>query len=90
MYGLIGRCYLQGLSCCLVKHFSISGSKSVGSCEKLTGRVQCRVSRRSVVVVATIGVGVAVACSVVGYVQVVPSKGWSAIITRVNSFTVTT
>ena len=56
----------------------------------MTGRVQCRVSRRSVVVVATIGVGVAVACSVVGYVQVVPSKGWSAIITRVNSFTVTT
>ena len=56
----------------------------------MTGRVQCRVSRRSVVVVATIGVGVAVACSVVGYVQVVSSKGWSVTGTRVNSVTVTT
>ena len=82
---------LQGLSCCLVKHFNISGSEFVGSCIKSTGRKRCRVHMGERVGVATVGVGIAVACSVVGYVQVVScTKGWSPIRTCVNSFTVMT
>ena len=82
---------LQGLSCCFVKHFDISGSEFVGSCIKLTGRVICRVSRGEGVGVATVGVGIAVASSVVVYVQVVSAtKRWSVVGTRVNSVTVMT
>ena len=84
---------LQGLSCCLVKHFNISGSEvDTGStCIKSTGRVICRVPMGERVGVATTSVGIAVACSVVGYVQVVCStKGWSVSGTRVYSGTVTT
>ena len=84
---------LQGLSCCLVKHFNISGSEvDTGStCIKSTGRVICRVPMRERVGVATTSVGIAVACSVVGYVQVLCStKGWSVSGTRVYSGTVTT
>ena len=84
---------LQGLSCCLVKHFNISGSEvGIGStCIKSTGNVKCRVPRWEGVGVATFGVGIAVACSVVGYVQVVSStKHWSPIRTCVYSFTVIT
>ena len=51
---------LQGLSCCLVKHFNISGSEGV----------ICRVPMGERVGVATTSVGITVACSVVGYVQV--------------------
>ena len=84
---------LQGLSCCLVKHLNVSGSEvDTGStCIKSTGRVICRVPMRERVGVATTSVGIAVACSVVGYVQVVCStKGWSVSGTRVYSGTVTT
>ena len=84
---------LQGLSCCLIKHFNINGSKvDTGSTGvKSTGRVICRVSMRERVGVATTSVGIAVACSVVGYVQVVCStKGWSVSGTCVYSGTVTT
>ena len=84
---------LQGLSCCLVKHFNISGSEvGTGStCIKSTGSVKCRVPRGEGVGVTTFGVGIAVACSVVGYVQVVSStKHWSPIGTCVYSFTVIT
>ena len=84
---------LQGVSCCLVKHFNISGSEvDTGStCIKSTGRVICRVPMGERVGVATTSVGIAVACSVVGYVQVVCStKGWSVSGTRVYSGTVTT
>ena len=85
---------LQGLSCCLVKHFNISGSEvGIGStCIKSTGNVKWRVPRGEGVGVATEGVGTAVtACSVVGYVQVVSStKHWSPIRTCVYSFTVIT
>ena len=70
-----GRCGsrdlpLQGLSCCLVKHFNISGSElEAGStCIKSTGVTRCRVPRGEGVGVATVSVGIAVACSVVGYV----------------------
>ena len=51
----------------------------------------CQVPRGEVVGVATVGVGIAVTCSVVVYVQVVSvTKGWSVPGTCVNSFTVTT
>ena len=74
---------LQGLSCCLVKHFNISGSEvpTGSTCIKSTGRTRCRVPRGEKVAVATVGVGIAVACSVVGYVQVVASctKDWSVV-----------
>ena len=84
---------LQGLSCCLVKHFNISGSELVAgsTCIKSTGRVRRRVPKGEEVGVATVSVGIAVACSVVVYVQVVSvTKGWSLIRTCVNSFTITT
>ena len=84
---------LQGLSCCLVKHFNISGSELVAgsTCIKSTGRVRRRVPRGEEVGVATVRLGIAVACSVVGYVQVVSvTKGWPPIRACVNSFTVTT
>ena len=84
---------LQGLSCCLVKHFNINGSKvDTGStCIKSTGRVICRVPMGERVGVATTCVGIAVDCSVVGYVQVVCStKGWSVSGTCVYGGTVTT
>ena len=82
---------LQGLSYCLVKHFNISGSELVGSCIKSTGVTRCRVPRGEGVVAAAVGVGIAVACSVVGYVQVVcVTKGWPPIRTCENSFTVIT
>ena len=84
---------LQGLSCCLVKHFNIRGSEFVAgsTCIKSTGPTRCRVPRGERVAVATVGVGIAVACSVVVYVQVVSStKGWSVTGTCVNSVTVMT
>ena len=84
---------LQGLSCCLVKHFNISGSEFVAgsTCIKSTGPTRCRVPRGEGVGVATVGVGIAVACSVAVYVQVVSStKGWSVVGTYVNSVTVMT
>ena len=84
---------LQGLSCCLVKHFNISGSEVVtGSTGiKSTGRTRCRVTRGERVAVATVGVGIAVTCSVVVYVQVVSvTKGWSVTGTGENSLTVIT
>ena len=84
---------LQGLSCCLVKHFNISGSEvGIGStCIKSTGIVKFRVPRGEGVGVATFGHGIAVACSVVGYGQVVSStKHWSPIRTCVYSFMVIT
>ena len=58
---------------------------------KSTGRVICRVPMGERVGAATTSVGIAVACSLVGYVQVVcSSKGWSASGTQVYSGTVTT
>jgi len=91
----VGRCDLplQGLSCCLVKHFNISGKEVVAgsTCIKSTEVTRCRVPRGEGVGNFTVGVGIAVACSVVGYVEVVSvTKGWSPIRTCVNSFTVTT
>ena len=64
----------------------------MGSCIKLTGSVICRVPRGEGVGVATECVGIAVACSVVGYLQVVSSrtKGWSVTGTCVNSLPVMT
>ena len=50
----------------------------------------CRVPSGEGVGVATVGEGMAVACGVVGYVQVVSSKGWSVTGTRVKSVTVMT
>ena len=60
---------LQGLSCCLVKHFNISGNEFVArsTCIKSTGVTRCRVPRGEGVGVATVGVGIAIACSVVVY-----------------------
>ena len=84
---------LQDLSCCLVKHFNISGSEvhTGSTCIKSTGRTRRRVPRGEGVGAATVGVGIAIACSVARYVQVVSStKGWSVSRTCVNSFTVTT
>ena len=84
---------LQGLSCCLVKHFNISGSEvhTGSTCIKSTGRKRCRVAGGEGVGVATVGGGIAVACSVVGYVQAVScTKGWSPIRTCENSLTVIT
>ena len=84
---------LQGLSCCLVKHFNISGSEvAAGStCIKSTGATRCRVPRGEGVGVATVCVGITVTSSVVVYVQVVSAtKRWSVVGTRVNSVTVTT
>ena len=79
---------IQGLSCWFVKHFNISGSEvDTGStCKKST--VRSRVPRGVGVGHATKGVGISVACSVVGYVQVVSyTKGWSVIRTWENSGT---
>ena len=86
---------LQGLRCCrrLVKHFNISGSELVaGSTSiKSTGRTRCRVPRGEGVGGATVGVRMAVTCSVVVYEQVVSStKDWSVVGTCVNSVTVMT
>ena len=84
---------LQGLSCCLVKHFNISGSEMVpeSTCIKSTGVTRCRVPRGEGVGGATVGVGIAVAGSVVVYEQVVSTtKGWSVVGTCVNSVTVMT
>ena len=82
---------LQVLSCCLVKHFNISGNEFVGSCIKSTGRKRCRVPRGEGVGVATARLGISVACSVAGYVQVVSAtKSWSVVGTCVNSVTVIT
>ena len=62
--------FYRVLSCCLVKHFNISGNEEpTGStCIKSTGRVICRVPSGEGVIVATVSVGIAVAWSVVGYV----------------------
>ena len=80
-------------SCCLVKHFNISGSE-VGTgftCIKSTGGTRCTVPRREGVGGTTTSVGIAVACSVVGCGQVVSvTKGWSVTGTCVNSVTVLT
>ena len=77
---------LQGVSCCLVKHFNISGSEFVGSCIKSTVRTRFRGPRGAGEGEATVGVRIAVACSVVVYAQVVSStKGWSEVGTWVNS-----
>ena len=85
---------LQGLSCCLVKHFNISGSEvDTGStCIKSTGVTRCRVPRGERVAVATVGVGMTIACSVARYVQVETSwtKDWSVIGTCAYSVTVLT
>ena len=83
---------LQGLSCCLVKHFNISWNEvETGStCIKSTVVTSCRVPRGELVGVATVGVGIAVACSVVWYEQVALTKGWSVIRTLVDSVTVST
>ena len=84
---------LQGLSCCLVKHFNISGGEFVAgsTCIKSTGRKRCRVPRGEGVGVATVRLGTSVACSVAGYVQVVSAtKSWSVVGTCVNSVTVIT
>ena len=84
---------LQGLSCCLVKHFNISGSEPVAGSTyiKSTGITRCRVPRGEGVDLVTVGLGYAVACSVFVYVQVVSStKGWSDAGTCVNSVTVVT
>ena len=64
----------------------------IGStCIKLTGVTRCRVPRGEEVGGDTVGVGIAVACSVVVYEQVVSStKDWSVAGTCVNSFTVMT
>ena len=59
---------LQGLSCCLVKHFNISGSEFVGSCIKSTGGTRCIVPRGEGVGFATASAGMVITCSVVGYV----------------------
>ena len=61
---------LQGLICCLVKHFNISGNELVAgsTCIKSTGMTRCRVPRGEGVGPVTVSVGIAVACSVVGYV----------------------
>ena len=70
----------QGLSCCLVKHFNISGSEFEPgyTCIKSTGSIRCRVPRGEGVGVATVDVGFAFTCSVVGYEQVVSTtKDWS-------------
>ena len=66
---------LQGLSCFLVKHFNISGREvETGStCIKSTGRTRSRVPSGEVVGVAAVGVGIAVACSIIGYPPVVSS-----------------
>ena len=85
--------FYRVLSCCLVKHFNISGSEvDTGStCIKSTGRGRCRVPSGEVVTVATVCVGIAVACSVVRYAQIVSAtKGWSPIRTCAYSGTVTT
>ena len=47
---------LQGVSCCLVKHFNISGSEFVGSCIKSTVRTRFRGPRGAGVGEATEGV----------------------------------
>ena len=61
------------------------------TCIKSTGVTRCRVPSGEGVGVATACVGIAVACSVVGYVQVVSvTKVWSHAGTCVNSFTVIT
>ena len=58
---------------------------------KLTGGTRCRVPRGEGVGVATVGVGIAVASSIIGYPPVVSvTKRWSPIRTCVNSVTVTT
>ena len=85
--------FYRVLSCRLVKHFNISGSEvGTGStCIKSTGRGRCRVPRGEGVGDATVCVGIALACSVVGYAQVVSAtKGWSPIRTCVYSLPVTT
>ena len=85
--------FYRVLSCCLVKHFNISGNEvDTGStCIKSTGVTRCRVPRGEGVGVATVGVGIAVACSVVRYAQIVSvTKGWPPIRTCVYSSTVTT
>ena len=85
--------FYRVLSYCLVKHFNISGSEvDTGStCIKSTGRGRCRVPSGEVVTVATVCVGIAVACSVVVYVQVVSvTKGWSVPGTCVYGVTVVT
>ena len=57
----------------------------------MTGSVICRVPSGEGVGVATVGVGIAVASSVVENVQVVSAtKGWSEPGTCVNSVTVIT
>ena len=84
---------LQGLSCGLIKHFNISGrEEDTGStCIKFTSPIRFRVPRGEGVGVATAGIGIAVACSVVGYVQVMCStKSWSGHGTCVNSAIVLT
>ena len=84
---------LQGLSCCLVKHFNISESETVAGSTRIksTGGTRCRVPRGVGVGGATVGVGSVVACSVVVYEQVVSStKDWSVTGTCEYSGTVTT
>ena len=84
---------LQGLSCCLVKHFNVSGSEFVveSTCIKSTGPIRYRVPRGEGVGFATDSVGFVVTCSFVGYEQVVSTtKDWSVTGPMVYSGTVTT
>ena len=76
----------QDLSCCLVKHFNISGIEFVAGsiCEKTTrsGRLGFRVPRGEGVGDPTYGVGI---YSVISYNQIVFTKVWSSVSTRVYS-----
>ena len=57
----------------------------------MTGVIRCRVPGGEGVGGATVGVGITVACSIVGYTQVVSStKRWSLIRTSGNSENVIT
>ena len=61
------------------------------TCIKSTGITRCRVPRGEGVGGATVGVRMAVTCSVVVYEQVVSAtKDWSVVGTCVNSVTVMT
>ena len=78
---------VKTLICCLVEHFNIRESEvSTGSTSiKSTGPTRSRVPSGEGVGVATVGLGIAVACSIIWYAQVVSTKGWPVTGTLVNS-----
>ena len=81
--------HFKGLRCCLVKNFNISGGELDGSGKKsTTGRF--RVSGWKGVDVGTSGSGIAVACSIARYPQVVITKCGSVNSTWPNSPTIST